>query len=258
MFQERRATFRCPVQSHDGPALLKVSGKELVVQLIEESAGGFGVVATQVKGLREGQEAMLTTTAGRYEVRIAHLTQVGETTRVGLNRLADLNDKTRTRLFGWLPFRAATPQSRGWAALLLFALCGCFFFWGTAFPSAWWRDFTWGEIRIEQTPEQRARQREVLQDEREKLFVQSFRLLDELTSRDFTESLELSRFQKRRISKIVDQTTEKLEQLVDNRGAAQEEQWVDAGLSLIVTSWKEIQAVLTDEQRARWHDMLEG
>ena len=254
MFKEKRSSFRCPIQTNAGPALLKIGSKEYVVQLVEESAGGFGVVAEQAPKLKEGQEALLATTSGRCEVAVTHITEVGEKTRIGLSRLADLDDNYQSRLFGWLPFRSTMSRGRGFAALLLFGICVGFFFWGAAFPSAWWRNVALGGPEFTQTSERI----ESSQDQREQSFLQNYRLLNDLTSKEFAESLKLNSGQKTQIDSIVHRTTKTLKTLYDSRRSSNDEKWIDAGISHVTSAWLEVQEILTDEQKARWKQLLQS
>jgi hypothetical protein len=245
MFRERRNSFRCPIQSLDGPALLKVGSKEIVVQLVEESAGGFGVIADEgAAKLKEGQPGLLATTSGRFEVSVSHITNVDEKMRVGLNRLADLEGDNHAGLFG----------STRSVALLLLGICSLFFFWGTAFPSTWWHDIGLGGSRLSQTNVGS----DPRQSDREQLILRSCRLLDELTSREFRESLQLTQVQQQRIAKIVEKTNKSLDQITNDRGAADSGRRIDVGLGLIATAWLEVQEVLTDEQKMRWKELLQS
>lgn len=88
----RRVSFRCAVQPDKQRAVLsnKSGWRKRGVRLVDQSAGGFGVVYSGTMPFEEGQELRLKTVNGGYWVRIVRLESDGDSTRAGLERMGDI------------------------------------------------------------------------------------------------------------------------------------------------------------------------
>ena len=96
---ERRDSFRCPVLPEHREGELRERVTKLISRrhracLIEESAGGFTVSCPNKAGIDEGRQLVLRTTKGRYGVRVVHANRNGDKTRLGLQRLYDIDEPT--------------------------------------------------------------------------------------------------------------------------------------------------------------------
>lgn len=93
---ERRDSFRCPVPpEHQEGELCEQAKKRKTrrhpVRLIDESAGGFSVSCPNKAGIEEGRQLVLSTPKGQCGVRVVHAHREGDTSRLGLQRLFDIN-----------------------------------------------------------------------------------------------------------------------------------------------------------------------
>ena len=113
---EKRGAFRCGVQTPRQGGVLQVGGVEIPVQLLDESAGGFAVLADRDPGVEVNDIVGLRTDAGWHEVRVARMSSEPTTaeagrrtdaarpgTRLGLERLRDLEPWEASRR--WMSWR---------------------------------------------------------------------------------------------------------------------------------------------------------
>ena len=93
-----RNQFRCPHNGTPDEATLLINGRQTPVRLIDESAGGFGVLADQCPPCQLGDEIRLNFDSAQFVVRVVYVCEVprgnsvtgGPAFRLGLERLADL------------------------------------------------------------------------------------------------------------------------------------------------------------------------
>lgn len=87
---DRRASFRCPVNAPRRGGRLRIGKREFPVEVLDESAGGYSVVCEQVLDCEVGQSLLLQIESSWTIVRIMNV-QTGESnSRLGLLRLKDL------------------------------------------------------------------------------------------------------------------------------------------------------------------------
>lgn len=99
---EHRRSFRCPA-TVDRDAFLVVRGKEVAVQILDESREGFGLFAADSPGVKDGEVVELYTVAGGFRVEVVKVRRFGSQYRLGLRRLAELP--------------RAAPKSSTWSAV---------------------------------------------------------------------------------------------------------------------------------------------
>ncbi len=102
---DRRESFRCPIEEPRERSVLRVGANTLPCRLLDESAGGFSVLLDGPVDLGADQIAELHSDAGSFEVRVIHATDAaplkdGDTNdsqeesasrfRVGLLRLREI------------------------------------------------------------------------------------------------------------------------------------------------------------------------
>jgi hypothetical protein len=100
MSAEKRQSFRCPTATNGQTAFLRIRGREFPVNVLDISAGGMSVRATQRIKARIGQNACLESPAGISEVEIVSLRPAGPGTRIGLRRINDLPDARALKTHG--------------------------------------------------------------------------------------------------------------------------------------------------------------
>lgn len=74
--RDLRKSFRCPTTESRRQCALIVGKTRLAVRLLDESAGGFAVLADGQPGVTENQQARLATAAGQFQVRVIHVRQI--------------------------------------------------------------------------------------------------------------------------------------------------------------------------------------
>lgn len=92
MGDERRRWFRCKVPEGTDQAVLRAGVRDILVRLINTSAGGFSAACTGPLNAQLNDILQLKTAAGWFEVRIIYLEQQQDATQLGLERVRDLGD----------------------------------------------------------------------------------------------------------------------------------------------------------------------
>jgi len=87
---ERRASFRCPANGPRRAGRLRIGKRELAVEVLDESAGGYSIVCEQELDCEVGQSLLVRIESNWSKVRIMNLQQEDGHTRLGLLRLKDL------------------------------------------------------------------------------------------------------------------------------------------------------------------------
>lgn len=87
---ERRASFRCPVNGPRRGGRLRIGKREIPVDVLDESAGGYSVVSEQELDCEVGQSMLLQIESSWTIVRIMNVQKGEANTRLGLLRLKDL------------------------------------------------------------------------------------------------------------------------------------------------------------------------
>ncbi len=129
---EKRGAFRCRVPGSRRDSVLRVGKKQIPVQVLDESAGGFAVLVNRHPGVGPDDVVRLCTESGWHEVRVVHVCKhepaisVGSGNgqnqarqfRIGLERLRDLATWEanrgfrawfdRLRIGGFLPLGSST------------------------------------------------------------------------------------------------------------------------------------------------------
>jgi hypothetical protein len=92
MTEEQRDSYRCATINDEQKAVLKIRGRDVVVRLLDQSAGGFSVSSRKRLRVRKGQRLLVRTSGGWFEAEVAYREVIDRETRVGLERVADLPD----------------------------------------------------------------------------------------------------------------------------------------------------------------------
>jgi hypothetical protein len=88
---ERRAAYRFPVVGARGAGRLRIGPREIAVEILDESAGGFSAVSDETLAREVGQTLLLGVDSNWMEVRVMNLQPQGSRTRLGLARLRDID-----------------------------------------------------------------------------------------------------------------------------------------------------------------------
>jgi len=251
--EDRRRSFRCPVPAEDEPAILRTKNRDVMVTVHEKSAGGFGVVTDQDVSLRQGDVLALATNSACSEVQVRHVERRKGRTRVGLKILRELKHLQGEPSFSVAGLRRFVSSGSNLLRLaVMVLLCGGFFVWGATLPVGQWTKGLFADTAPKKVTYA------VSTRQREKQVALNFLRLDGLTSERFVVSLNLSSEQNRQIRGVVRDTTRALSALYERRSKSDApEEWSDLGMQTIHASWRQIEKVLTEEQRAKWDAMLD-
>jgi hypothetical protein len=250
---ERRTSFRCPITQEDEAAILRTDRNDLVVRVCERSAGGFGVMTEQPVKFKKGAILSLATSAGCCEVEVMHVgPEEDGVTRIGLKNLRELKFLRGGPLLSLYTLRRlVTTGSGAFRLVTMLVLCAGFFVWGATLPVDDWFRSASGRL----FPSQRGDAGNPQQAEQE-LAIQYLRL-DGLTRQRFVAALDLTPNQQTTIRGILEETTTALGMLYERQADAKNpEEWSGLGMQTVYASWRQIEQVLTDEQRAKWDEML--
>ena len=255
MSDNRRQAFRCAVADVDARALLRISEGEVVVQVVDESAGGYGVESDRELAVREGELAGLTTESGQSICRVVRVEYHDDgKTAVGLQRISEIAEEPKSasntglfarwfgRSFGSLVLLLAFGLGTGCA--VGFAQYGRLPFLNSSKSTTTAAN---GGPSIPTDPAKRAA-----------ALTQSFNSLDELKSRHFVKALSLTDGQQRKIDSVVDKLMLELATVHVDRGDLSPEAGSHMGLLMIRRAWLKVESTLTPEQMAKWDAMLDG
>lgn len=256
---DRREFFRCDLSKLGDKAVLRTNRRDYLVEMVEESAGGFGLRSETAIQTSEGAVLSMAYRGGCFEVEVAHITHNEEETRVGLKRLKELKFLHSDGWLGIFSWREMN-STRGLvvASMFLLALTLAGFLWGAWLPESakpQWSALLKGQWREEEQeaggkPEPK---NEASPEDREKQIVEQIGLL---ANDNWTNQLNVSEEQNQKIEAIVRDTTKRLQKIYQQGQSADDpSQWSHAGLKLIRDSWADIENVLTEEQREKWRNI---
>lgn len=95
---EQRNSYRCQSIDERQKAVLKIAGREVVTELVDQSAGGFSVATSKKLRVREGKVLLVRTSAGWFQAQVIHNQRSEGKTTLGMVRLADLPDPRDAQL----------------------------------------------------------------------------------------------------------------------------------------------------------------
>lgn len=93
MEREQRNSFRILMPPGQGEAVVLLGRKQVTVRLVDTSAGGFALAASQKLPIAVGETLRLATTSGGHEVRVVRLESYADGVLLGVERIRDLDDK---------------------------------------------------------------------------------------------------------------------------------------------------------------------
>lgn len=254
MDDERRRSFRCRVQLYDDAAILKGKRGDVIVRVVESSAGGFGVVADSKTQVKSGEVLTLMTNNESWSVRVVHVTRQDRVVRLGLQRLAETG-KPRAGRFsrGGGRMRSYTSirrwlQGAGVAAIIGLA-------WMIYYPehSPW---------KALSRPAQRALPKVITSwSDNDAVpaaatWNAEFPELKALNSSELVERLDLSLKQQEQMTEVIESTVRGLNRVYTDRDTTLPGDWSDRAMLIIHASFLEMSDLMTDEQRRRWREWL--
>lgn len=133
MEQNQRHTFRAPIESAHQTARLFTRRAEVMAFVVDESAGGFGIMTDLSVSLSEGETVWLQTGTGCTEARVVNSKMEVGAKRFGLQRLRDLptdwyehlardlwpDIRVQKRLRPWIFIRRRIAVAAGLAVIVL-------------------------------------------------------------------------------------------------------------------------------------------
>lgn len=138
---EQRNSYRCPNVDKAQKAVIKIGQREVVVELTNQSAGGFSIVAKGKLRVREAQVLFVRTSAGWFQAQVIYRKCQDGRTTLGLNRVADLPDPRDAQIVksGGRKFEAVGSGSTSAGSLLMFTIVAGLAFWGFMLNFTWSR-----------------------------------------------------------------------------------------------------------------------
>lgn len=278
---EKRSAFRCPVQETVQWSVLRVRKKKLPVQLLDESAGGFALLADRHPGVEAGDVVRLCTESGWHEVRVVHVRKyepavaegepVGENGgpqfRVGLERVRDLAPREapgglrawldRLGIGNSLPWFSSTAMAGIVLALSVTAAlaAGAVLFsrMGDSSPTRHNPLSRPGEPLSSGVASQSA-------GESSRLAATTGQLpgSSPFTLKEMTRELQLSRSQQAEIGRIISLSNEAVRQIPVRWPGQTREQQAEKRRILLDEAHRQALQLLSDEQRDRWEALQSG
>jgi len=243
MSEERRESYRCAVQSKVDTAALRTGRGDIMVRIVEESAGGFTISGDKprhLKKIKAGQTMSMVASSGCYEVKVVHNTDGPDGVRVGLQRIREVQ---------FLGSGATGAQLTAIAALVVAVFIG-----GLYIPETWKPQpeaLAQGRWRLPEAAESAAA------NLTHRELADHYLRLDSLRSPQYTRELNLTAGQQKAISGIVAETSQELAQLYKQQAIRQnaakgdvvQADWSNNSLKLMQASWDRIHEVMTPQQR---------
>ena len=258
MDQERRASFRCAVQTDEEAAILRTDRADHMVRLVEKSAGGYGIILEKHLDVEVGQIFSLATSGGCCEAKVVHVQHDDEETRIGLQNIRDL--KYLPGGSNWLTRRLASVFSSKYARLhlaMIALLCLGFFIWGSSWSSNPLHKGRKTPAATETEGSGKPTTNPAQKNDRE--LTLAHLNVDGLTKGKVVAELELSAQQQSQIRGILDETAAALALVYEDRpNAGSRAEPADVALQLIFFASRQIEGLLTDEQRARWNKLVDA
>jgi hypothetical protein len=234
---ERRKTFRIPVND-DASCRLKTRYETVNCELLEESAGGYAVLAPSQRRLKPELDAILTTPRGVFTVRIAHISRVPNGIKVGLERTGEMetkNNASDSRKRTNRPSSTRNPLAPSVVGPLIVAII--LLMVGAEY---WIR--TTGKNKVETTAVSFNRSEA----------VQRFNALRSLNGPSTTKTMRLSQKQQGKVIRVTVRALNELKILENSRGGVPDDELADLSMQVIYQATDEIHAMLNAQQKEVW------
>jgi hypothetical protein len=249
--QDSRSAYRYAIASNDAAAVMRTDSGEFVVQIVDESAAGWGVFCDPKVVLNEGDIVNLTTRRGKSICRVVRIDPDDDHQLVGLFRISDVMEEPKSHANGTLFVRKLSNTSSSLCLLLAFAvgMGGAVGFIKAGF-------FNFGKSM---GAAQKARF-DVTGDPAKRLQALSNNLasLDALKSRQVMKTIGLTDGQQRKIDNVLEKLVVDLATIHVDRGDIAPEAGSYMGLLMLRRAWTQVEQTMTKEQLAKWDAILDG
>lgn len=249
--RDRRRSCRMMNPPEREVAVLQTAKTDHMVRVVEESAGGMGVVAPKAVAVRQGQTVVVVSAWGKHELEVIRVVEIRGEKRIGLKRLREMPlasryASRRERVWGFSPRNLAISTT----AVVLVAIgvyLGTKYLDGMAKPpdDGWDMGAIATKLAQVHQPEQA-----------EQAVVEHATRLGGLTEKSVVTHLKLTGQQQKQVAVEIDELTRRLALLFSERGKRSETEWADQGLLILRASWEQIDVILTDEQRLKWRELM--
>lgn len=209
--------------------------------LEEESAGGFAVTVPLIRRVSVDEEGVLKSDRGQFRVRVAHVTPQGAEVRIGLERIADI-EETPTRNTSRNGVRGGkfkNPMASGILVpaviLLVVGLGGAEFYFRSS-----------GKKKVETT--------DVKYDRSEA--VKRFQALRKLTGPATTKQMRLTRSQQQAVIRVTHRALSELQVLQNSRGNVSDDELADLSMQVIYNATDMVHHLLDARQKAVWTNIM--
>ncbi|MBI1904158.1 MAG: hypothetical protein HYS13_23940 [Planctomycetia bacterium] len=248
--RDRRHSYRCVNPPQREVAVLQTGKSDHVVRVVEESAGGMGIVAPKAAAVKQGQTVIVVSASGKHELEVMHVVAMPGEKRIGLQRVRELplaqkHATRRERLWHFSPGNLAISATAVVVAAIGVYL-GTNYFDGKPGASQEWDIAAFATKLAESHQPERS----------ERDGAQHVTRLGGLTEKSVVTQLKLTGQQQKQVAVEIDELTRRLALLFSERGKRSESEWADQGLLILRASWEQIDGILTDEQRMKWRELF--
>lgn len=241
---DQRKTYRIPVSDDHQEAEIRFRGRAAPTRLFNESAGGFGGVVCDAADLQIDETVELATTVGRFLVRVAYIEPIIADQGAGAQTVGYRIGFERLEGFAPEPQKAeakSTPHPEEKRSFSIAAIAGCVLLValvgaaGSHFLESLWADGGANARASAGTPAPLASSPAFLTVMRQ---------------------VGLNREQQERLAHTADQTVRLLQELDEMwKNDPPEDRRIKQAL-LIEAANQEIMRMLTDDQKARWLNLV--
>jgi hypothetical protein len=266
MKNDQRKTHRYQVPAERSHAVLLSGKRQIAANLMDQSAGGFCVTIGKNEDIHAGEEWLLQTLDGKYQVRVQHVFEAGENKKLGLSWVECFSGREpKTGVWATLvsiliPRRRRDSMALAATALVLFVVGAmAVVYYVPMGPlandislrlSLPWAIRSHGDgldpdsISTDQLVPLRIKGK--LTPEVQEQFGELLSLLSPQASRD----MQLTRTQRSNLKRILEATTEELVTLYD-LSSHTEDAWHDESSKVIDEAMREVYQELTTPQRSQ-------
>jgi len=278
---ESRKSFRCRASVSDGRAELQIGQRRIPVQLRDESAGGFAVIAVECPEVKRSDVMQLHLDSRVFNVCLIHLFEDespapgrgGRIYRIGLQRLGETMEPPKAdppyRSLLSAVFRGLFPSARTLstpsglvlavvvvAAPLVFAAIFYYFYRTTpAAPAGGWART--GDANAADRTQAAGAASQTSSGASDWATIARLPGASALLASPVIHELGLTEKQQRRIGEIVDQTAEAFKQLDLQFGGASRQEQSRMERRLLKAAREEALGLLTPEQRRQFQVALD-
>jgi hypothetical protein len=269
MSTDKRRSYRSPVQPEVARACLLVDGKRVPVRIVDQSSGGYLILALPESSLESGAEVVLSSDGGDSRVRVARRSDHEGEIRLGVERLEDLAPPEPSRHAMSLFFRPKScyhegngqlGQSSMSTVMLLLAFAAALFGYVELVQSGWLGGKKSQEEAVEwqlPDPEKKTLSTRLADLGRrsaawgERVVTEKFDALAALIAPGTANDLDLNEEQQSGVQRIVGESLDSLSQVEGQAGLTSGER-SRAALDIFEKAERQIDALLPERQRKAW------